>query len=52
MAITEHSARRRNRLGKLAESQHASYMTQPQTEGGRGEESERARLAERERALW
>lgn len=48
MAITEHGAHCRNHLGKLAGSQHASYMTQPQTEGGGEEESERARLVERE----
>lgn len=49
MALMEHSAHCCNRLGKLAESQHTSYMSQPQTERGGGAESERARLVEKER---
>lgn len=34
MAMMEHSGHWCNRLGKLAESQHMSNMTQPQTERG------------------
>lgn len=48
MAIIEHSAHWCNRLGKLAESQHTSYMTQPNRERGGGAESAKARLGGRE----
>lgn len=48
MALMEHSAHCCNRLGKLAEPQHTSHMSQPQTgtveskiRGGRERERER-----------
>ncbi len=46
MAMMEHSAHWCNRLGKLAESQHTSDMTQPQTEEG---DRERERFGRKQR---
>ncbi len=49
MAIIERSAHWCNRLGKLAESQHTSYMTQLQTEREAGAQSVCRRGSERQK---
>lgn len=45
----DHSAHWWNRLGKLAQPQHTSYMTQPQIERRGRAENERARIVDREK---
>lgn len=51
MALMEHSAHCCNRLGKLAEAQHTSRMSQPQT--GTVESKTRGeRERERDRVVW